>query len=487
MQTRRVFVILPLVLLLGVVRTPARAPSSSELRAVQLDYRVVPDFLKLPSSLYFSEVSGVALNSKGHIFVFQRGVHPLVEFDKSGNFVRTIGEGLFTRPHGLRIDKADNLWVTDNGAHFVLKLTPEGQISMVLGQKDYPGTDHGHFDGPDDVAFGKSGEIYVADGEGNSRVVEFDGDGHFLKEWGRKGSGEGEFRLPHTIATDAQGLVYVGDRENARIQVFDSEGKFLAQWRDVGHPYGIFVSPDQHIWMADAEASRVLEIDRSGRVLGSFGISGRGVGQLAGAHALGVTAQKEIFVAEVFNWRVEKFIPAGAQATADPSFDSDRSSQVSGSVGLSPEMQKLSDAFVGKWKVTESFEVSASMQGKTRQGTASFRLGPGASLIEDYQSNGSAGPLSFLGLLWWDPSGHVYRLLTCANNDGCHPRGSARWEGNKLVNSWEEQVDGKPATFKDSFVDILPSSFRLVSEGTLGGKTIWRVITKYQRLEEAKQ
>ena len=186
----------------------------------------------------------------------------------------------------------------------------------------------------------------------------------------------------------------------------------------------------------------------------------------------------EYEVAEIFSQKLHLDVS---------SFDSDLSSKVSGSVQLSPEMQKLSDAFVGKWKVTESFEVSASMQGKTRQGTASFRLGPGASLIEDYQSNGSAGPLSFLGLLWWDPSGHVYRLLTCANNDGCHPRGSAKWEGNKLVNSWEEKVDGKPATFKDSFVDILSSSFRLVSEGTVGGKTIWRVITKYQRLEEGKK
>jgi hypothetical protein len=138
--------------------------------------------------------------------------------------------------------------------------------------------------------------------------------------------------------------------------------------------------------------TRVLKTDRSGKVLGSFGISGRGVGQLAGAHALAVTAQKEIYVAEVFNWRVEKFIPAGAQAAADRSFDSDRSNQVSGSIQLSPKCRKLRDAFVGKWKVTESFEVSASTQGKTRQGTASFRLGPGASLIEDYQSNGSAAP-----------------------------------------------------------------------------------------------
>jgi DNA-binding beta-propeller fold protein YncE len=234
----------------------------------------------------------------------------LVEFDENGNFVRTMGEGLFTRPHGLRIDSVDNIWVTDNGAHFVLKLSPEGRISMVLGQKDHPGNDHSHFDGPDDVAFGKSGEIYVADGEGSSRIVEFDRDGHFIRDWGTKGSNEGEFRLPHTIATDSQGLVYVGDRENERIQVFDAQGKFLMQWRGVGHPYGIFVTPDQHIWMADAEASRVLEIDHSGKVLSSFGNYGRGAGQFAGVHALVVTAKKEIFVAEVFNWRVEKFVLA---------------------------------------------------------------------------------------------------------------------------------------------------------------------------------
>src|SRR5215467_7702140 len=140
MQGRRTrHIILLLTFVLQVLRLQAQV-ESEQVR--EMPYRVVPNFLKLPSDLYFSEVSGVALNSKGHVFVFQRGTHPLVEFDKSGNFVRTIGEGLFTRPHGLRIDKADNLWVTDNGAHFVLKLSPEGQISMVLGQKDYPGTDH---------------------------------------------------------------------------------------------------------------------------------------------------------------------------------------------------------------------------------------------------------------------------------------------------------------------------------------------------------
>ena len=148
-----------------------------------------------------------------------------------------------------------------------------------------------------------------------------------------------------------------------------------------------------------------------------------------------------------------------------------------------PEMQRLLDAFVGNWHVNESFEVSASRQGKTRQGTATFRAGPGYSLIEDYRSTGSAGTLSFLGLLWWDESAHIYRLLTCANNDGCQLRGTAKWEGKELVNSWEEKVDGKTARFKDSFVDISPSSFRLVSEGSTSERTIWRVITEYTRIE----
>ena len=149
----------------------------------------------------------------------------------------------------------------------------------------------------------------------------------------------------------------------------------------------------------------------------------------------------------------------------------------------SPEMQRLIDTFRGNWNVRETFEVSASQQRGTRQGTASFRIGPGFSLIEDYKSCGSAGSLRFLALVWWDETAQVYRLLTCANNDGCGMRGTVKWQGKELVNSWEQVVDGKTARFKDSFVDIQPSSFRLVSEGSSGGKTIWRVITEYTRVE----
>jgi len=138
-------------------------------------------------------------------------------------------------------------------------------------------------------------------------------------------------------------------------------------------------------------------------------------------------------------------------------------------------------------KSEKPFEISTSQQGKMREGTASFRAGSGYSLIEDYQSNGSAGKLNFLALLWWDQSAHLYRLLTCANNDGCQQRETVKWEGKELANSWEEKVDGKTAIFKDSFVDISPTSFRLVSEGTADGKAIWRVITKYERLAERKR
>lgn len=155
---------------------------------------------------------------------------------------------------------------------------------------------------------------------------------------------------------------------------------------------------------------------------------------------------------------------------------------VDGELKPSPEMQRLIDTFSGDWVVRETFELNPSPNRKTRQGSASFHAGPGFSLIEDYRSNGSAGTLRFFALLWWDQTAQVYRLLTCANSDGCSMRGTAKWEGKVLVNSWEQAVQGKTAEFKDSFVDIQPSSFRLVSEGSSNDKTIWRVITEYTRV-----
>ncbi len=275
----------------------------------ELGYQVASDFFHMPDGMTVGEASGVALNSKGHIFLFQRVKPMLTEYDEHGTFLRSIGDGLFTHPHGLRIDDADNIWTTDDGSHLVLKLSPAGRVLLVLGRKDTAADADWLFNQPTDMAFAKNGDIYVSDGYGNSRVVKFDRDGNFLKSWGKYGTGPGEFNLPHSVAVDRAGNVYVGDRENKRIQIFDAEGNFLKQWTGIGYPYGLFITPDQHVWMIDGGYDRILELDQSGKILGALGEPGRAPGQIAWGHFLTIGKDKKIYVAEVLNWRVEVFTP----------------------------------------------------------------------------------------------------------------------------------------------------------------------------------
>jgi len=236
----------------------------------------------------------------------------LCEFDPEGKFIRAIGDGLFTHPHGLRIDRDGNLWTTDDGNHVVLKLSATGEVLMVLGRINTAAESDWVFNRPTDVAFDREGSIYVTDGYGNSRVVKFDREGRFIKAWGRYGSGAGEFILPHSIVIDAEGRVYVGDRENMRIQIFDLEGKYLTEWKDIGYPYGLFLGPDQHIWMADGGFDRVIELDRNGKILGALGSPGHGPGQFAWAHFMAMTEDKKVIVADVLNWRFQVFSAASA-------------------------------------------------------------------------------------------------------------------------------------------------------------------------------
>ena len=288
----------------------------------ELGYRANPEFFGDSEHLNAGEASGIAFNSKGTIFLFQRARPMLAEYDARGKFVRSIGEGLFTHPHGLRIDRDDNLWTTDDGSHLVLKLSPAGRVLLVLGRKDVAAESDWLFNQPTDVAFGKNGEIYVADGYGNSRVVKFDRDGKFIKTWGRYGTGPGEFNLPHTLVVDQSGRVYVGDRENKRIQIFDADGNFLTQWTDIGYPYGLFITPDQHVWMVDGGYDRIIELDQNGKILGAIGEPGHAPGQFAWGHFLAVTPDRKILVADVLNWRFQVFEPAapsGKIATYVPS------------------------------------------------------------------------------------------------------------------------------------------------------------------------
>ena len=273
----------------------------------KLNYLIIPDFFELPPEEHFIEPAGVAVNSKGHIYVFHRGKHPLMEFDSSGKFIRSIADDLFVTAHMVRIDPEDNIWTTDIGSHVVLKLSPEGRVLLALGRMRIAGDDVLHFNQPTDVAWDRDGSIYVTDGYGNSRVLKFDKDGRPLLGWGMKGTAPGQFDTPHSIVIDGD-LVYVGDRENARIQIFDRNGQFLRQW-SLGHPFGLVITPDHVLYMGDAIAGRILKIDPQGRVVGSFTGPQPGQGPHFDPHQIALAPDGSIFAAEVLGWRAEKLRP----------------------------------------------------------------------------------------------------------------------------------------------------------------------------------
>jgi len=294
--------------ILAVLFTAASIfPCRAEDATPRVHYEAVADFFQLPPGEHFVEVAGVAVNSKGHIYVFHRGKHPLMEFDASGKFIRSIADDLFVTAHTVRVDAEDNIWTTDVGAHVVLKLSPDGRVLLSLGRMRMPGDDVLHFNQPTDVAFDREGNIFVADGEGNSRVLKFNKFGNVLLGWGMKGSGPGQFDLPHSIAIDGD-LVYVGDRENARIQIFDLNGRYLREWK-LGHPFGLFITPDHFIYMSDAIAGRILKINREGKVLGVLEGPAPDKGRHFDPHSLAVDKDNSIFTAEVMPWRAQKLRP----------------------------------------------------------------------------------------------------------------------------------------------------------------------------------
>jgi len=310
MRVSKVLVICASATLAAAVGSAQDLPPSKPVP--ELGYRVSPDFFQLPANWVEGEAAGVAVNSKGHIFLFQRTKPMLTEFDENGVYVRSLGEGLFDHPHGLRIDSDDNIWTTDDTNSTVLKLSPAGKVLLILGRRNNSGEANWLFNKPTDVAFSKNCDIFVTDGYGNSRVVKFDRNGSFITAWGTYGSGPGQFMLPHSVVIDKNDHVYVGDRENARIQIFDTEGRFLTQWTGIGYPYGLWITPNQHVWMVDGGLDRIVELDQAGKVLGSICSPGHQPGQLAWGHFLAIGSNGNLIVADVLNWRFQVFVPIKA-------------------------------------------------------------------------------------------------------------------------------------------------------------------------------
>ena len=383
---RTLIATLAALLLAGLVGSvSAQQPfQAAQLTFAEIPYDSVPNLLKLPANLHLGEVAGVATNSRGQIFVYTRtgtttatlggsrviahGGSRLFQFDQNGAFMREIGVGIygFLFAHVVRIDPQDNIWVVDEMANQIIKLDPAGKLLMVLGRKpealniaNYepptpPAAPAGRgggegggaaaggrggaapappppqgvgipgdtFNRPTDVAWDAQGNIFISDGYGNSRVAKYDKNGVYVKAWGSRGAGIGQFNTVHTIAVDAQGNVYAGDRGNSRIQVFDNNGNFKTQFLHVGAPWAICITPGPHQYLYTSNSNgtgnfdngEIYKMELDGKVIGKFGTAGKQMKEFGSIHEIDCRTDNQILVGELTNWRVQKLMlrPAGS-------------------------------------------------------------------------------------------------------------------------------------------------------------------------------
>ncbi|WP_395749527.1 peptidyl-alpha-hydroxyglycine alpha-amidating lyase family protein [Prosthecobacter sp.] len=299
----------------------------------QPQHEVVPGWPQLPEGHVLGLCAGAGVDAQNRVFVFHRSgrvwskpfpkeaiAAPTVSVFEgaTGRLLSTWGSNRFIMPHGLTVDHAGNLWLTDVGLHQVFKCTPTGEVLLTLGEAGVPGNDAAHFNLPTDVAVLPDGSFYVSDGYQNTRVLKFAHDGSFEFEWGTKGNGPGEFNLPHGIAVDTKGHVIVCDRENERLQVFDAKGVFQQEWKgpQIGKPYGIATAPDGHLFVIDGGSpslkrelrGKAVELDSIGQVLDTFGGYGKEAGQFQLGHDIAVGPDGAVYVAEGTGARVQKFV-----------------------------------------------------------------------------------------------------------------------------------------------------------------------------------
>jgi sugar lactone lactonase YvrE len=308
-------------------------------------YRTVEKWFQLPAGRTMGSSSAVFIAPSGHIWVAERcGVNscagsnlpPVLEFDPSGKLLKSFGAGMFIFPHGIWIEKDGSIWLTDGqGAegkgHQVFKFSPEGKVLMTLGKAGVAGDGPDTFNQPNAVAIAPNGDIFVSDGhtvaKGNARVVKFSKDGKFIKQWGGHGSKSGEFEMPHTLAFDSKGRLFVGDRGNNRIQIFDQDGKYLEEWKQFSRPSGIFIDKNDVIYVTDSESTdrdgyghnpgwkRGIRVGsaRDGKVVAFIPDPSPGTGSTSAAEGVTADAQGTIYGAEVGPKDVKKYVKMPAR------------------------------------------------------------------------------------------------------------------------------------------------------------------------------
>jgi len=310
-----------LMMFLAGATAIAQRPSDPALlvpqTAPELAYAAVPNPITLPAGTTMGASASLAFDARGHLLVLTRGAQPFFEFDENGTFIRTFGDNLFTRAHGIRLDADGNIWATDVGAHLVYKLSPQGQVLLTLGTKGQAGewneaAGSRKLNQPNDVAIARNGDVFIVQGHtpgprGDARVLKFDRTGRFIKSWGGKGKAPGQFEVAHGIAIDAQGLLWVTDRENQRIQIFDADGTFVREQKYAGLPCSLDIGR-QYIYMVNGFAGQIVQLDLSGKVLAAAGKAGTGPGEFGEAHFIAVSPKGELYVADSVNSALLKFV-----------------------------------------------------------------------------------------------------------------------------------------------------------------------------------
>ena len=274
-------------------------------------YTVQEDWWTLPEGWEFGWVPAVAVDSQDRVYVYSRSEHPMVVFDRDGNFIDAWGDDILQDAHGIFIDADDNIYCTERDTHVMRKFTSEGELLMTLGTPDAPGTEGEPFNKPTDLALGPDGEIFISDGYGNARIHKYSPDGELIKSWGQPGTGPSEFDLPHCVRVDPRNRLMVADRENNRIQFFTLDGEYIEEWGDLLHPDTIYIGDDDLVYIAELD-QRISIMTLDGEVISQWG-SERGStvpGEfMACPHGIWLDSHGDIYVGEVqADARLQKFI-----------------------------------------------------------------------------------------------------------------------------------------------------------------------------------
>ena len=292
----------------------------------ELGYTIVPNWLKFPPPEhpdweFDGVVAGVGVDSKDNVYVTHRGKRAprLTVWKPDGSLLRVFPGPALTRPHMVNIDQDDNVWVVDDGGHCIYKLNQEGKILLTLGEPGVKGFDNYHYNHPTDIGWDRTGNLYVTDGDStepaapNRRVLKYDKNGKFIKQWGSKGQAKGQFDYPHSLLVDSRETVFICDRNNWRIQVFDTEGKQEANWTHIGRVYKIRETKDGDYFVSDGATGRITKFRRDGSVIGFFETPDKGPGERGGlrnAHSLAICSNGDLITGTYEGW-VERWKAPG--------------------------------------------------------------------------------------------------------------------------------------------------------------------------------